>query len=647
MMSSLWAHAAPAAATALLLAQAGAKVLLIDRQTLGSDTISTHALMRTGVLQLDRWGLLQRLVPEDTPPIGVTTFHYSSEQVRVAIQPEHGVHHLYAPRRTVLDRILVEAAEAAGAEVQHGVVLSTLQFDSSGQVIGALLRHGSNGERGVSADLVIGADGRNSTVAKLVGAETYREGRASSAIVYGYFDGLRNDGLHWYFGDRAAAGVIPTNHGQHCVFGGLPQDQFAAALRGNTERGFLGLLERCCPDLRAAVEGATMAGRLRGFSGARGFLRRPAGPGWALVGDAGYFKDPLTAHGITDALRDAELLARALLEYGPHNMAVYQRERDFLSIPFFEVTDAIASFKWTMDEIKALHAEPECSDEDRSELHGTAASCAQQGRVKAQEEPMSMQGSPWSGTIAGRPEVGATAERVRQTSMRDVEMFTEMTGDRNPIHYDADLAAKSPFGGLIVQGGVTTGLLNAVVAEDLPGPGTVFLETSWRFVKAVPVGEIITAKVKIEHVREDKPICKIETVVRNARGENCVVGTATTYTMPLLHPVGQSVGRQGGMSVGRSAGRGAPRCNPAQRSCVVSANAGLLDDFVGGNQQRLGYRDAHLLRCFHVDAELEHARRLYRQVARLLAVQDTADVAGGSPELIGRAEPVCDQRARR
>ena len=228
--------------------------------------------------------------------------------------------------------------------------------NSSGQVIGALLRHGSNGERGVSADLVIGADGRNSTVAKLVGAETYREGRASSAIVYGYFDGLRNDGLHWYFGDRAAAGVIPTNHGQHCVFGGLPQDQFAAALRGNTERGFLGLLERCCPDLRAAVEGATMAGRLRGFSGARGFLRRPAGPGWALVGDAGYFKDPLTAHGITDALRDAELLARALLEYGPHNMAVYQRERDFLSIPFFEVTDAIASFKWTMDEIKALHA---------------------------------------------------------------------------------------------------------------------------------------------------------------------------------------------------------------------------------------------------------------------------------------------------
>jgi len=117
--------------------------------------------------------------------------------------------------------------------------------------------------------------------------------------------------------------------------------------------------------------------------------------------------------------------------------------------------------------------------------------------------------------------------------MRDVEMFTEMTGDRNPIHYDVELATNSPFGGLIVQGGVTTGLMNAVVAEDLPGPGTVFLETNWRFVKAVRVGETITASVKVEDVRDDKPICRLETIVRNANGEPCIVGTATTYTMPL------------------------------------------------------------------------------------------------------------------
>ena len=148
--------------------------------------------------------------------------------------------------------------------------------------------------------------------------------------------------------------------------------------------------------------------------------------------------------------------------------------------------------------------------------------------------------SPWTQTFAGRPTPGARAERSRTTTMRDVEMFTELTGDRNPIHYDAELAAKSPFGGLIVQGGVTTGLLNAVVAEDLPGPGTVFLETNWRFVKAVRVGETIFASVKVGSVRDDKPICQLETIVRNADGETCVVGTATTYTMPLLQ---ESTGR--------------------------------------------------------------------------------------------------------
>src|ERR1700746_593597 len=117
--------------------------------------------------------------------------------------------------------------------------------------------------------------------------------------------------------------------------------------------------------------------------------------------------------------------------------------------------------------------------------------------------------SPWTRTLAGQPALGSSAERSRTTTMRDVEMFTEMTGDRNPIHYDVEMATASPFGGLIVQGGVTTGLLNAVVAEDLPGPGTVFLETNWKFVKAVPIGEIITATVRVEHVRDDKPICRI------------------------------------------------------------------------------------------------------------------------------------------
>ncbi len=139
----------------------------------------------------------------------------------------------------------------------------------------------------------------------------------------------------------------------------------------------------------------------------------------------------------------------------------------------------------------------------------------------------------WAGTIAGAPKAGATAKRTRTTSMRDVEMFTEMTGDRNPLHYNEAAARSSRMGRLVVQGGVTTGLLNAVVAEDLPGPGTVFLETNWRFVRAVGIGEKITAQVVVCEVRLDKPICRLETKVFNEAGEICVEGTASTYTVAL------------------------------------------------------------------------------------------------------------------
>jgi acyl dehydratase len=141
--------------------------------------------------------------------------------------------------------------------------------------------------------------------------------------------------------------------------------------------------------------------------------------------------------------------------------------------------------------------------------------------------------NPWPRTLGGRPVVGAVAERARQTGMRDVELFTAMTGDRNPLHYDAALAARAPFGGLIVQGGVTSGLLNAIVAEDLPGPGSVFLGVEWRFVKAVGVGDSITGRVEVTAVRDDKPICTLRTEVRNGRGELCLTGTAVTYTVPL------------------------------------------------------------------------------------------------------------------
>ncbi len=142
----------------------------------------------------------------------------------------------------------------------------------------------------------------------------------------------------------------------------------------------------------------------------------------------------------------------------------------------------------------------------------------------------------WCRTLAGKPQPGQVAERTRRTAMADVEAFTAITGDRNPLHYDAALAAASPFGGLIVQGGVTSGLLNAVVAEELSGPGTVFLGVEWRFVKAVRTGEEITARVEMLTVRDDKPVCTRATTVRNAVGEPCRTGTAVTWTAPPRAP---------------------------------------------------------------------------------------------------------------
>jgi acyl dehydratase len=139
----------------------------------------------------------------------------------------------------------------------------------------------------------------------------------------------------------------------------------------------------------------------------------------------------------------------------------------------------------------------------------------------------------WTGVINGRPQVGAFAERSLRTRMEDIIAFTEITGDRNPLHYDKAIAEASVFGKLIVQGGVTSGILNALVAEDIPGPGSVFLEVAWKFVKAVGVGELITGRVEVTEVRPDKPICKLETSVRNEAGALCLTGSATVFTVPL------------------------------------------------------------------------------------------------------------------
>ena len=344
------------AATGMLLARAGAKVLVADRQKYGSDTVSTHALMRAGVLQLSRWGLLDRLMAAETAPVFRTAFHYGDDDiVHVDIKSDHGVDFLCAPRRTVLDPLLVDAARESGADVRHGVTVTNLQIESNGQVTGVHLKDADGTVATVQAGIVIGADGRQSLVARQVGAETYVEGGHGSGYVYGYYDNMSDDSFHWYFEDKVAAGAVPTNHGQTLVFAAVHRDAFTATFRGDLEGGLMRIATANSRKLGEDVAKARLDGRLRGFSCASGHMRQSHGPGWSLVGDAGYFKDPLTAHGITDALRDAELLSNAVIAGRAAAFAEYQEERDSLSRPLFDVTDEIASFEWDMDQIKIYH----------------------------------------------------------------------------------------------------------------------------------------------------------------------------------------------------------------------------------------------------------------------------------------------------
>jgi acyl dehydratase len=129
---------------------------------------------------------------------------------------------------------------------------------------------------------------------------------------------------------------------------------------------------------------------------------------------------------------------------------------------------------------------------------------------------------------------GDVARRTRTVRSRDIELFTQMTGDRNPIHYDPELARGSRFGGIVVQGGVTSGLLNAVVAEDLPGPGSVFLHVDWRFLSPVRPGDTLTAEVEVLTVREDKPVSTLRTTITDQAGVVVLDGTAVVWRDPAI-----------------------------------------------------------------------------------------------------------------
>jgi flavin-dependent dehydrogenase len=348
------------AATAMLLARAGQRVLVLDRARYGSDTFSTHAFMRGGVVQLSRWGLLDQVLAAGTPPITRTVLRYGTAEEVVDIRPAPHTDALYAPRRTVLDRILVDAAGRAGADVRFEVTVTGLLRDADGVVTG-VEAHDAAGHRMVArAPITIGADGIRSRVAREVGALTYGQARNASGMVAGYWAGLDVDGYQWLYAPGEAAGLIPTNDGLVCAWVATGSDRFLAEGRRRHDLGFRDTFGRVAPDWAEALRDAEQVEPLHGFAGVHGYLRQPWGRGWALVGDASHFKDPLTTHGMTDALRDAELLARAVLAAASGTttseraLADYHDTRDALVRPLHELADQAAGYAWTLDELRAL-----------------------------------------------------------------------------------------------------------------------------------------------------------------------------------------------------------------------------------------------------------------------------------------------------
>jgi flavin-dependent dehydrogenase len=335
------------AATAMLLARQGLRVLLVDRGRYGTDTLSTHALMRGSVYLLSQWGLLDRLVKAETPPVRRTRFDYGVDGATIDIKPSPGVPALYGPRRTVLDAMLVDAATEAGADIRFGVTITGLERDSSGRVVG-VTGHDRLGEPiAARAGLTVGADGVRSTVASAVGAGPVHRGMDTGVVIYGYWAGLEVEGYEWFYRPGHTAGFIPTNDGEVCVFAGAPKQ----SVRGRPTGDYLRLLKAATDGAGGRLAGAVRPRRLHTWIGHASYIRQAQGPGWALVGDAASFLDPLSTHGITDALRDAHLLARAV---GLDSLASYAEVRDATVRRMSTVVGRIASYSWDMDEIRRL-----------------------------------------------------------------------------------------------------------------------------------------------------------------------------------------------------------------------------------------------------------------------------------------------------
>jgi 2-polyprenyl-6-methoxyphenol hydroxylase-like FAD-dependent oxidoreductase len=342
--------------TAMLLARKGYRVLVVDRATFPSDTVSTHLIHPPGVAALERWGLLDEIVATACPPIDTYVFDFGP--VTISGAPGTDASPVaYGPRRTVLDKLLVNAACDAGAEVREAFTVSEVVVEGD-RVAG--IRGYSKGGRGVTerARVVIGADGRHSLVARATEPRKYNEKPPLLAAYYSYWSGLPMNGRFEVYvrPDRGFA-AWPTNDDLTLVVGGWPFPEFDANKRdvaGNFDK-----MIELAPPFADRVHAARREERFIGAA-VPNYFRKPFGPGWALVGDAGYNQDFITAQGIQDAFRDAELCVAALDESfsGARSfdaaMSDYQATRDQHVLPMYEFTTQLATLEPPPPELQQL-----------------------------------------------------------------------------------------------------------------------------------------------------------------------------------------------------------------------------------------------------------------------------------------------------
>ncbi len=343
---------AAGAATALLLARAGHDVVVLDRASFPSDTLSTHLIARSGVVQLHRWGLLDAVRDSGAPAIRSVTFNAPDGSMTRPVKERAGVDHVVAPRRHILDPIVADAAAAAGADVAFGVAVTGVRRGDDGRAVGVTGHDRQGRPIDVDARVVVGADGLRSRVARAVGAPVVENRPPSGATHYAYVAGLPWDGIEFFVSDGALTGVFPTHGGEACIWVCTLADTARAVRRaaGSPEDFFDALVARTAPALAARLREGRRTSPVRSAVGLPNHARAAAGPGWALVGDAGYHRDPISGHGISDAFRDADLLAAAL-DAGLRGdasmadaLAGFGAERDAARREVFELTCALSTF---------------------------------------------------------------------------------------------------------------------------------------------------------------------------------------------------------------------------------------------------------------------------------------------------------------